>query len=143
MIGENKRLKGDRNDESKLQLLPSSPPPVSPITISSTPPPPVESNYHQSPLTGQSDQNWSLSNFGSYHSSAPALPTVSIFGSLEPTTRLNSTTPYFPVDPSMQPTYQSAPPQLFMEMLDDCKRDHYNLRQEPDFDNFLTGLMQL
>ena len=141
MIAENKRLKGDRNDESKLKSLPSSPPPISPITISSTPPqPPVESNYHQSQPTGQSDQNWSLSNFGSYHSSAP---TVSIFGSLEPTTRLNSTTPYFPVIPSMQPTYQSARPQLFMDMLDDCKRDHYNLRQKPDFDDFLTGLLQL
>ena len=43
LIAENKRLKGDRNDESKLKSLPSSPPPISPITISSTPPqPPVQ-----------------------------------------------------------------------------------------------------
>ena len=143
LIAENKRLKGQTSDDIKPKSLPPSPPPVasvSPITISSTPPP-VESNYHQSQPTGQNDQNWSLSNFGPY-SSAPILPASSIFGSLAPT-RLNSTTPYFPVAPNMQPTYQTTPPQLFMDMLDDRQRGHYNPPQEPDFDDFLSGLMQL
>ena len=140
MIAENKRLKGETNDDIKSKSPAPSPPPpvasVSPNTISSTPPP------FDSQPTSQNDQSWSLPNFGPYYSTAPTLPASSIFGSLAPT-RLNSTAPYFPVAPYMQPTYQSSPPQLFMDMLDDRQRGHYNPPQGPDFDDFLSGLMQL
>ena len=146
MIAENKRLKGDTKVDIEPKSLTPSPPPVesvSPITISSTPPP-VESNHRQSPPADQNGRNWSVPNFGPYHSSAPTLPTApSICSSFAPNTRLNSTTPYFPVVPYMQPTYQTSPPQLFMDMLDDRQRGHYNPSQEPDFDDFLSGLMQL
>ena len=131
LLAENKRLVSLAK-QSKSPDSAGCSSPVSAVEVEASPPPPK-----------QYKSEWS--NPAAFGFSAPPLqPFYYPPGFTAPTMPPSAPNPsasYLPFTPSTAPTYSSTPPQLFTEMLNE--RPPNPVRPDLEFDDFLSGLMQL